>query len=405
MEKKRRPRGQVIPLGDRSFGIRVPLKERGPNGRFKTHYETLYDTTERKAEKRRDELLAQIEAGLFFRPAPLTVSALVDEWLEQKRREGKRPASLYTYRDAAGAYLRPHVGHLQLGDVTPLAVRALYNTLQDRGLSDSTIKYARSLLGMIMREAVRWGYLRENPARDIPAPKGAAGRAVHCLDVDQARALVEAAVLDPDDLIFAFALLRGLRPEEYLGLPRRHVELVSDGGAERGLVRVRQVAIRLRGGGWVFPPPKTRKGVRDVPFPAHVFGEMERLRRLVDSRRRAAGDEWEDFDLVFPSRRGTPQSAEWLLESRLRPLLKRAGLPRHFTLYSLRYTYATLQLLAGERDKVVSDLMGHERVNFTKDVYTKVLPVMRERASDRLESLLFGGVRTADAQAVTDLPM
>lgn len=129
MDKKRRPLGQVIPLGERSFGVRVPLKERGPNGRHKPHYETLHDTTLRKAERRRDELLAQVEAGLLFRPAPLTVSALVDEWLEQKRREGRRPATLETYRHATGAYLRPYVGHLQLGDVTPLAVRALYNTL------------------------------------------------------------------------------------------------------------------------------------------------------------------------------------------------------------------------------------------------------------------------------------
>lgn len=199
-------------------------------------------------------------------------------------------------------------------------------------------------------------------------------------------------------MVFAFALLTGLRPEEYLGLPRRHLELVSEGGAERGLVRVRQVAVRLRGGGWIFPPPKTRKGVRDVPFRAELYHELARMGRLVDSRRAAAGDSWSDFDLVFPSRGGSPQSSDSLLTGRFRRLLKRAGLPRHFTLYSLRYTYATLQLLAGERDKVVSDLMGHENVNFTKDVYTKVLPVMREQASDRLDKLLFGGVRTGVAQ-------
>lgn len=80
-------------------------------------------------------------------------------------------------------------------------------------------------------------------------------------------------------------------------------------------------------------------------------------------------------------------------------------MPEHFTLYSLRCTYAALQLLAGERDKVVSYLMGHESVNLTKDVYTKVLPVMQERASDGLERLFFVDVRTALAQPTSDLPM
>jgi integrase len=73
-------------------------------------------------------------------------------------------------------------------------------------------------------------------------------------------------------------------------------------------------------------------------------------------------------------------------------------LATHFTLYSLRYTYATLQFLAGERDRVISDLMGHTSTDFTKQVYTKVLPSMREAASDSLERLISGGLRTALAQ-------
>jgi integrase len=164
-----------MPLGNRSFGIRVPLKERGPNGRHKTHYETIHDTTERRAERRRLDLREQLEAGLMFRPAPMTVSALFDEWLAQKEREGVRPATLYTYRDGVNAYLRPYLSHLRLGEVTPRAARDLYNRLQDRGLSDATIKFARRLLNVVLRDAVRWGYLKDNPARDIPTPRGLRG--------------------------------------------------------------------------------------------------------------------------------------------------------------------------------------------------------------------------------------
>ncbi len=54
---------------------------------------------------------------------------------------------------------------------------------------------------------------------------------------------------------------------------------------------------------------------------------------------------------------------------------------------------------------MISDLMGHTRTDFTKEVYTKVLPVMRERASDDLERLLSGELRTAFAQSASELPM
>ena len=100
------------------------------------------------------------------------------------------------------------------------------------------------------------------------------------------------------------------------------------------------------------------------------------------------GGEWPDFDLVLPSHGGTPLRASSLLQGRFRRRLKRGGLARHFTLYSLRYTHATLQLLAGERDKVVSDLIGHESVNFTKDIYKRVLPVMQGRASTARKAAL-----------------
>ncbi len=56
--------------------------------------------------------------------------------------------------------------------------------------------------------------------------------------------------------------------------------------------------------------------------------------------------------------------------------------------------------MAGERDRVISDQMGHTRTDFTKEVYTKVLPVMREQASDSLEKLIFGESCTTLAQSV-----
>jgi integrase len=51
---------------------------------------------------------------------------------------------------------------------------------------------------------------------------------------------------------------------------------------------------------------------------------------------------------------------------------------------------ATLLLAAGENPKVVSERLGHATVAFTLDRYAHVLPGMQDRASDRLEEILFG---------------
>ena len=73
---------------------------------------------------------------------------------------------------------------------------------------------------------------------------------------------------------------------------------------------------------------------------------------------------------------------------RLRALTAGAGIAAHITPYCLRYSFATLALLAGELDVSVSRQMGHARTDFTKDVYVKVLPEMQQRLSGSLERLL-----------------
>jgi integrase len=79
-----------------------------------------------------------------------------------------------------------------------------------------------------------------------------------------------------------------------------------------------------------------------------------------------------------------------LLHQYFKPILERAGLSRTIRLYDLRHTHATMLLQAGENTKVVSERLGHASITLTLDVYTHVLPDMQQRATERLEKLMFG---------------
>ena len=78
-----------------------------------------------------------------------------------------------------------------------------------------------------------------------------------------------------------------------------------------------------------------------------------------------------------------------LLKRSLRPLLKKAGLPS-LTFHELRHTFATFQLAAGERPKVIQEILGHSSIKTTMDTYSHVIPGMQEEAAGRLQRLLFG---------------
>jgi integrase len=61
-----------------------------------------------------------------------------------------------------------------------------------------------------------------------------------------------------------------------------------------------------------------------------------------------------------------------------------------FRWYDCRHTCATLLLATGENPKVVSERLGHTKVAFTLDRYGHVMPGMQEKASAKLEAIMFG---------------
>lgn len=418
-KEKRRTRGQVIPLGSQpgytgekqDFGIRVPLKERGTNGRNKSHYETIHNVTLFQATKHLNSLLAKVDAGGFFTAKKITVEDFCKEWLAQKERDRLKLQTVYHYTDIVRYFITPHVGKLLLGEMKGSTVRDFYNALQDRKLAHGTLMQVARITRQIFRDAKTWGYIKDNPSEGVKPPAGGHGKEAYVFDTEQALKFIQVCAENPRDLIFVLYLATGVRPRELTGLTWPHVKLMRQesaaGQVERGVIEIRQIAFKERGteGRWLLTSPKTKKSVRDVPFPAVLYHALVAYRQQLSRQKALMGREWNKLDLVFPSPKGTPLGHNNLRNVRFKTLLKRAKLPTHFTLYSFRYSFATLQLLAGERDKVVAELMGHTKPNFTAAVYQKVLPEMRERASDRLEKLLFEDSCTILAQPVSEREM
>lgn len=389
-EKGQRQRGQVEDRGGGKFRVRVPLREKGPEGRTRTYSEMLYHSTPEKARDRLKELVTLINAGALFTPAPITVKTLSEEWMIQQKRKRLAVTTLNNYQDTLKSCVLPYVGHLQLRDFQPKALEAMFNALQDRELSDATIKHARAVCKLLIKYAIWKKYMRENPLAGLELPKGVETRETRSLTPEEARRLVETALLDLDDLIFVFALYTGLRVKECLGLPLSNVEPVSDSHA---LVRVTQQAVKLRHGPHVFTKPKTKKGVREVPIPLWLYRELLRLRAANEARASATPDTWQEMGLAFPSRTGKPIGEGWQREMFAR-LLRRAGLPAHFTPHSLRHTYNSFLYAGGVAGKARTVLMGHARETFNVETYVHALPQMFEGVSETLERQIFGDACT-----------
>lgn len=97
---------------------------------------------------------------------------------------------------------------------------------------------------------------------------------------------------------------------------------------------------------------------------------------------------YEDNKLVFCRSDGKLLHPDYFTKHFQR-LLKRAGLERARP-HDLRHTFATLLLKAGEHPKVVQELLSHSSITMTLDTYSHVVPGLKEKASQSMDTILRG---------------
>jgi integrase len=381
---KTRPRGQIIRRGDNIWVVRVPLSS--STGGRKTHNKTIHGT-KKDAERYKTAVLREIDLGIFAEPSRMPLNDYLDKWLESAAKPRVRERTYNDYVDMMRRYVRDALGAKRLDSLKPLDIQKLYGEMQSRGLSSRIVRYTHAILSNALKQAVKWGMLSRNPAEFVELPK-LVKREMYSLTPDEAEKLFAALEGDRHALIFVFAVVTGMRPEEYLALKWKDVDLA------KGTATIQRALIWRKGGGWYYDSPKTSQSRRTVRLPASIVKQLAAYKIRQAEHRLKLGAEYENNDLVFATDFGTHIRSQNLSQRHFKKALEKAGLPQTIRLYDLRHTCATLLLLSDENVKVVSERLGHASITLTLDTYSHVLPNMQQRAAEKLENLLFSNVRT-----------
>jgi integrase len=375
--------GQLVQRGERSWYVRVFLG-RDANGQRKFHNKTIHGT-KKDAQKYLNAVLRELDLGTFVEPSAQTLSQYIEHWLQAAARPRVSTRTADGYEALLRRYVLPALGLKKLSDIKALDIQAIYAGMLERELSARIVRHTHSALHNALKQAVKWGMLARNPAELVELPKvSRVERRV--LSPEEAIRFLEVATTAPRGLIFTFALLSGMRPEEYLAVQWRDLDFT------RGTITVQRALVRHKGV-WSFDEPKTARSRRTIPLQTSLLQQLRQHKREQAAERLKAGSLWEAHDLIFCSEIGTPHSIPNLTYRYFRPLLEQAELPQ-IRLYDLRHSHATLLLFAEEHPKIVSERLGHSTITLTLDTYSHVLPNMQKRATERLKTLLSGKVVT-----------
>lgn len=214
----------------------------------------------------------------------------------------------------------PRFGDVALADVTTQEIQAYVAHLTHEGYAPKTIDHIHDVLSALLRTAVKWGHLKDNPARGADLPTLRTVRPKWALTTAQAGALLDQ--LPPlARTMTGIALLTGLRRGELFALRWKAVDLVE------GHLTVKEAVYE-----GAFGTPKTEAGVRRVPLSDSAVALLVAWRQRVKRT--------EPDDLAFATWSGKPISPNNVLRRWIFPVCATLGLP-NATWLTFRRTYSS----------------------------------------------------------------
>ena len=348
-----------------------------------------YGATRKEVSDKLDEGRENLKKGIAPVIGRQTLAQFLETWLTECVKPRVRAATWISYDQQVRVHISPALGHIDLTKLTPQHIQRYMNEKAQPvqqpgkaeplpGLSAKTIRYHRSILAMGLKQAHRWGLVAQNVATLVDPPSAKKYK-LQTFDPAQAHKLLEALKGERLGALFTVALALGLRRGEALGLRWQDVDF------DARTLRVCQALARV-GREIVISEPKTASSRRILPLPETLAVSLRERRKQQLEERMAAGDKWTDSGLVFTSRLGEPIDPR-TVKRHLDRILTAAKLP-HCRVHDLRHFCASLLLAQGVPLKVVSDILGHTQISITADLYTHVLPSLKQDAIGALDRML-----------------
>jgi integrase len=365
-------------------GNRFDAAFRDTDGRLR--FKVLDARNETEAKRLVRQLLAQRDRGERVTPAAVTFGDFVHteyvsgiEALAAAGRRSQRGVKLD--KDHLRLYLLPALGVHRLATITGADVAGLLRAMRKRGLSESTLHHALTVLGAVFRLARARRIITTSPLDELDSgerPRRRAKTTGHRLDEAELALLVAHA---DETYRTAIALLAytGCRISEALALRWQDVDLVdAELNVGGQLTRAtRDTAARI----------VPRKGGAD-PYAAVVFPALSEALTAHLERELARG-RGRDGDFLLATRTGLPLSQRNVGRA-LAQAAEAAGLGK-VAPHDLRRSFCSLAARRGVDPVQAARMTGHSLDVFTRVYAGDYGKAQRDEARTRMLAHGFGG--------------
>lgn len=351
----------------------------------KQNIKAVYGKTEAEVKRKLKALQKEI---IKFEPqesVKLTLSELLDDWLNNIKRLELKDSSFDRTEATIENQIKPLIGFLQIQSISMQDIQQFVNELNNKGYSYSTIKKAYNAVNATLNLAVERDYITKNPCSRIVLPKRAkrAKSDIVCFTDAEVEAICREALRKystgrykyKHGYAFIVLLNTGMRVGELLALKWDNVDFVNSYihvTETRGQVKDRTKSEQKYT--TVDRSTKTESGDRYIPINKQTQEALDYFKSLGYSSPYVMANS----DKGVLSYRNLHRALTNILEH---------NHINHGSIHSLRHTFATRLFRNGVDVKVISEILGHSDINITYDIYTHVIAEQKKKAVDILDNL------------------
>ena len=141
-------------------------------------------TSKRTAQAALTALLRSVDVGEYVEPSRLTLRRYVEDFWLPNAKMRLRPSTAHSYERNLRLHVLPTLGDVPLQKLTGPQLTQLYAALRDdglvdrskgtkdhKGLSVRTTRYVHTILGAVLKSAVKADLLHRNPADQAEPPR------------------------------------------------------------------------------------------------------------------------------------------------------------------------------------------------------------------------------------------
>jgi integrase len=342
-------------------------RDQGYKGGFKT---------KKEAQEFLNKVLNEICDGKYLEPSKEPFSSFIENWFNTSYKRSVEETTAETRWFTVINHLIPYFGETPIDKITTKMLDDFYNDKLDEELAPKTVREFHNLLRRAFSQAVKWGYLKHNPALDATPPK-VPRKEMKPWTEEQTQQFLDVVKEIGEETIYDGFIFTGMRRGELLGLNWSDIDF------KNGKIRISRSLARTIKRGLFLKDVKTQSSRRQISISSYLIEKLKKHKEKQDQVKEQLGAAYHDQDLVFCTYTGNLKDPRNLLREFDR-YIKKAEVPK-ITLHDLRHLHATLLLIYGENPKVVAERLGHAEVGTTLDIYSHVNQDLQQGASDRFE--------------------